>query len=99
MRFICLLLLHSLEFGLLYVNFSISALDNTIGELNARNRLGGGGLFDMSTTYDSPSTGRDVPVIGQQLVQDSSSEQDDQSSCLVSSLFHLPIFANDASLR
>lgn len=74
--------------------FSSSPHDNTIGELNARNRLitSDRGLFDESPARDSPAFVRDgySHALGRNGTvgvgngrRDSSSEPDDQSSCLV----------------
>ena len=57
-------------------------LNNTVGELNARNRYSGG-LFDVSAD-NSLITSRDITADGHHRAEDSSSEPDDQSSCLVS---------------
>jgi len=64
------------------VVYSDGPLNNTVGELNARNRFSGG-LFDVSAD-NSLITSRDVTTDGHHHAQDSSSEPDDQSSCLVS---------------
>ena len=62
-----------------------STLDNTVGELNSRNRSSGSGsLFDTSpVNVSSLAEGRETAVNGHQQLHDTSSEPDDQSSYLV----------------